>query len=306
LALSTLHPQSATFISPAHGWVYGSPRCAVPFGSPQAELAETKDRGRTWHLVPGAPSRNSYSANHFSGVRFANAKDGFIYGDKLYVTHDGGTTWATKSTPGFVDSLEVSDGKLFALIAGPKHGLFSATTADPTLVRVPSVDGDILVLHGRTVSVVDSLDGRVWRSIDGRHFSPVRAPCSGPSALTAWSDSGLALICGAPAGLGEEPKSFFVSLDGGAHWLPRTAPDDFGYIDSLSAASAEDLAFGIERGSGAVTMTHDGGRTWKRVPVKDPAGASLQVEDWTSVGFTDQNHGFALPSTPPPRVPPSR
>ena len=50
------------------------------------------------------------------GIRFANPWDGFVFGDGLWETTDGGERWTPAVSPrGPIESLEVIDGQVLAI-----------------------------------------------------------------------------------------------------------------------------------------------------------------------------------------------
>ena len=133
-------PISTSFPTATRGWVLGTARCSVRPACVQ--LRSTRDDGATWTLetLPRAllapvdqKYHNSIAALNSSGlnVRFANARDGWIYGTVanfdyfggittsrwlvlLWSTHDGGATWTKVNPPdlasqGPIYDLEVSN-----------------------------------------------------------------------------------------------------------------------------------------------------------------------------------------------------
>jgi hypothetical protein len=127
-------PVSVTFVSLDTGWVLGSERC-VAYGW-CVTLRETTDGGTRWAPRP-LPAGLVAAAAHVPlgqdpllalGVRFADARDGWIYGGLavgnpangatrpvLFSTHDGGVHWQRQYPPGLA-----SDGTIFDLEAS--HG----------------------------------------------------------------------------------------------------------------------------------------------------------------------------------------
>src|SRR5579875_908986 len=112
-ALPRFVPLSVSFVSPSAGWAWGPAR---PYSSPSpGVLARTSSFGRRWsarlqfeYAQPGQPGG-------FSGVRFADARHGWLFGAGLRATTDGGRSWRRISTPGNVLDLEAADGATYAL-----------------------------------------------------------------------------------------------------------------------------------------------------------------------------------------------
>jgi hypothetical protein len=144
-------PISTSFSTATRGWVLGTVRCSVRPACVQ--LRSTRDGGATWTLetLPRAlltpvdqKYHNSIAALNSSGlnVRFANARNGWIYGTVanfdyfggittsrwlvlLWSTHDGGATWTKVNPPGLASQgpiydLEVSNYEAYLLGEGPK------------------------------------------------------------------------------------------------------------------------------------------------------------------------------------------
>jgi hypothetical protein len=143
-------PNSISFPSATHGWVLGTVRCSARPACVQ--LRSTLDGGATWTLetLPRAfltlvdqKYENTIAALNSTGlnVRFANARDGWIYGTVqsfdyfggittsrwllvLWSTHDGGTTWTKQIPPGLgyegtIWDLEASSRDVYLFGEGP-------------------------------------------------------------------------------------------------------------------------------------------------------------------------------------------
>src|SRR5450756_1465222 len=131
-SLLGLSPASVTFVSPDDGWVLGTGTCS---SAPCAAIARTADGGRTWakvsaphaSIVPGG----GQGAPGISGLRFADARNGWAFGPDLWATHDGGATWARLTIPGLP-----ADAAIFALASA--HGTVHAVVLDGQDYRVAS------------------------------------------------------------------------------------------------------------------------------------------------------------------------
>ena len=113
-------PQSVTFVSDSLGWAWGPTPAAFTTGSGPGVLARTYNSGRTWSVMPtpgidyaGPGNTQNRSA---SGVRFIDSSHGFLFGDALFATADGGATWTQEPTPHPILDIEAGSGVAYALI----------------------------------------------------------------------------------------------------------------------------------------------------------------------------------------------
>ncbi|MDQ2725808.1 MAG: YCF48-related protein, partial [Actinomycetota bacterium] len=155
--------QSATFVSADQGWVLGTAACA---SAPCTSMARTDDGGQRWVGVPaprdGLADGSATVQTGVSEVRFADDRNGWIFGPDLWSTHDGGTTWnrvTVGSAVSQVTALETSTGEVDAVVTDCAAGSS----------RCP---------------------GQLWHApVDGDQFTQVRSVqlpdgVAGPSALT--------------------------------------------------------------------------------------------------------------------------
>jgi hypothetical protein len=146
-----------TFVSLSTGWALGTAPCA-PGGTCLA-LRETTDAGRSWssrplpasllgaadHKVDGAPA-DLWGGSEFGlNVRFADPRDGWIYGGlevpgsvgpALWSTHDGGLSWQEQPTAGLTWSifdLEAAAGRVYLM--AEKTGWAGVTVESSPVAR---------------------------------------------------------------------------------------------------------------------------------------------------------------------------
>lgn len=310
-------PQSVTFVSSAQGWAWGPTPAVASTGSGPGVLARTYNYGRTWSVepTPGIDYAGPSDTRHqgILGVRFTDSSHGFLFGDALFATADSGITWSQEPTPHPILDIEAGAGMAYALIRDcsspdqcPSAHLYQIQSNGRRLVQVlpPSVSAQSnLVVHGANVyllsgdlSNANGIPGpmSLWVRTGGT-WQRLASPCglSGAlgGALAAWSDIGLALVCGGEPSAGQQLKTAYSSSDGGHHWqLAAGQPSSGGYVSSLAAAGPTTWVLGEARGQ--LEVTHDAGHTWTIV---DPTGSGEVDEGfWGFVGFTDATHGVAV------------
>jgi photosystem II stability/assembly factor-like uncharacterized protein len=289
-ALSDFHPLSVSFVSQAEGFLLGA-------GAGRAlTIARTGNGGAAWSRLPDVtmPAEGT-------GIRFATPTIGFLFGSRYLVTTDGGGSWATLRSPGFISDLETMNGHVYALVTPcatcRRVSLFAATTSSPTLQRVPGVpslvgDAASVSVAGDSAYFLDTVkggNGQIWATQDGAKWSQRSSPCGTTMGLiTQWSPTGVAAACDVRlVGMGKESKQIFVSADGARSWAPLASPPTrVGSINSVSASGPDNVVVGVDRSG--LDVTTDGGRHWTPAGPRMADGASF-------VGFISPTRVVALP-----------
>ena len=306
-ALLGLSPASVTFVSPNDGWVLGTGTCA---SGACAAIARTADAGRTWTAVaaPAAPivPDPAQGAHGISGLRFADAQDGWAYGPDLWATHDGGATWARPTIAGLaagsaVVALEAGNGSVHAVVldgqgyriasspVGTDDFRFSAVRIAIGAGPVPAVQ---LVLSGAAGWLLEN-DRTVIggaRLVNGSWVA-WQPPCLnvvGPAYLAASSATELAAAC--DVGLWSTPTGshLFLSHDGGSTFVAASTTVPLTTTAAIAASSPSVTVVGGTDGAGAALVgTFDGGRTWSVVARPGTVGL-------TDLGFTTATQGVVI------------
>jgi hypothetical protein len=107
-----------SFVDAAHGWVIETAPCAT---KPCTSVLRTTDGGAAWKGIP-APKADLTFAWQTAGspvesIRFANQLDGWAFGQQLWSTHNGGSSWNRVTVGGAntdIQSLETGGGRAYA------------------------------------------------------------------------------------------------------------------------------------------------------------------------------------------------
>ena len=287
-------PMSATFVSDRTGWVLGSAPC--PSGKGRCDVvARTRDGGATWRAIPSPRT----GPEHLAQVRFADERNGFITGDRLWATHDGGASWHVVRNSDV--QLAAAAGRAWISEDGR---LYSApATGDDFALEPAGSHVQSFVVHGSEAVYSDGT--ALYRLPHQGSPQRVSVPCAsgsvpvvGLGSRTHWF-----LVCEGDAGLGHQDKQAFESFDAGRTWKPAGTPPaltgtdvfvtaegtfvvdhqevagyrsgswrpvlstDGGVVEGGFESSALGYCiggFGSESAA-AMKVTHDGGRSWQTV-----------------------------------------
>jgi len=238
LKISGFLAQSVSFVTANDGFVMGMVAC--PNGACLA-LRHTVDRGTSWtSLAPPPIPLGQANNGGVDEMHFADAMDGWAFGDTSWATHDGAQHWHQVNLGGIVVAMASGAGEAYALVgpcastspcSGSGH-LFRSPVGQDSWTQVPGVSGRFdqgqysLVVEGRTVFLLAAFPSpQLLTSSDGIHFSSLAVPCSPasavepqaflPGSLAASDPSDLAVACLGGAGAGSQMKQVLVSHDGG-------------------------------------------------------------------------------------------
>lgn len=268
--------RSVTFVSARTGWALGSARGCT--GTSCVTVVRTRDGGATWQAIGGP---RPAAPGDVAQLRFADLRDGFVTGSRLWATHDGGGSWQVVPGLGDVNELEAAAGRVWALREGV---LLSAPVTGGAFVREPApAHAQGLVVHGGDVFVRTSDSSRLYRGGHGRAFAALSTPCSADDtpSLGVADDQRWLLVCAGSAGAGHQDKRDFRTTDGGRTWSAGGAlPPVVGSAVQLTS----DGDFVVDEQQ--VSVSRDGDRTWT---------TSLRSEGGLlTAGFESAALGFAL------------
>jgi len=294
--------RSVTFVSTDEAFVLGTAPCAK---APCTSILRTLNRGGSWRGLPApvvplaAPFETTGPA--VWGIRFANPSDGFVFGNGLWETTDGGERWTPAASPGgSIESLEVIDGQVLAVTGTCSPGC--AQTG--TLMRRPLAGGawtvvarvsgsGVIATQARVAAVLDG-DGVIVTANGGVSTVTQAGPCStagidAPVSLAVTGPTSLALLCGGNGAAGSVDKTVFASDDLGAHWSVAGSPARGGDPEDMSAGSAAQLVVAAASGASMLYYSADGGARWSTAYYEGDGGLGFN-----DLGFTTPSDGVVV------------
>lgn len=235
---ANLSVTSVTAVSPNTFWVLGTSD-----GAPT--LVRTTDGGTSFTEV-GVPEDTAAAE-----VRFVDGSTGWLRGERLWSTRDGGASWTPVDGPtDRVQRLEAGGGYVYALTetqlwrgstdnpTGNATGEESWQPLDVDLTQPEdlAVTNDLVIVTDRTETATKVLvSGTAGESFD-EHTTPC-APELAAGTLSATADDGIWLSC--PTGMA---ASVLRSTDGGASWEPAPTGEDAPPNAAVVAARDSDRA----------------------------------------------------------------
>jgi hypothetical protein len=237
------------------------------------------------------------------GIRFANPSDGFVFGNGLWETSDGGERWTPAVPPaGPIESLEVIDGQVLAVTGtcSPNFGcgqtgtLMRRPLAGGAWTAVSPVSGrGAIATQARVAAVLDG-DDVIVTANGGVSTVTHAGPCStagidAPVSLAVTGPTGLALLCGGNGAAGSVDKTVYVSDDLGAHWTKAGTPARGGDPEGLSAGSTSQLVVAAASGASMLYYSADGGAQWSTAYYEGDGGLGFN-----DLGFTTPADGVVV------------
>lgn len=310
---SGFEPESASFISPQIGFVLGLAHCTS--GS-CLTIARTQDGGRTWLAIPSpniSLTQGNYSEATVTGVskiRFADVRDGYLYGPDLYATHDGGATWQKLTLQGIpnpyvVSALETNGSETY-LIAGTPNAVpspnylyiskassgaftqskFIFPTGTPTQITVNAYGAVIAAdNHGAVLMPSNSNSDLFYQAAGTTSWTQIKAKCpaglpTNPLVALAAPISGsttpqLVLGCGGGVAAGSQEKTVVKSTDLTTSTPTRTQPPLSGGLEAIASPDGKTIAVGASSGATFIYVSTDGGASWQTAISDTTLGGSF-------------------------------
>jgi hypothetical protein len=281
--------------------VLGTAPCAH---APCTSIARTLDRGASWTGLPappvpvGAPGQ----AGVVWGIRFATPEHGFVFGDGLWETTNGGQRWSRVVTPfGSVLSLVIVPGQVLVLVARgldrngvlvrrPLGGGIWTGVVRATVTSLIDPD-DLIATQAGVAAAMVGTDVIVIRP-GARGFILRPIPCPSPaqpSSVAVISASRLAMLCTGEGYTGHTIKQVYVSDNNGARWTLAGRPSPDGDAGTLAATTTGQLAIATESAASWLFYSPNAGVSWQIVNQQDDGG-----QGWADLGFTTATDGVVV------------
>jgi photosystem II stability/assembly factor-like uncharacterized protein len=241
------------------------------------------------------------------GIRFATPGHGFVFGDGLWETTDGGGQWIRDAEPGdSILSLAIAGGQVLALTARctpgggceqpavlQRRALGGGSWTAVEKVTIGSViDPDDLIATQAGVAAVTSGRDVLVTGDGGLTFTVNPIPCPPPAqppSVAVTSPHGLALLCVGEGYTGHTIKQVYVSRDDGAHWARAGSPSPDGDAGTIAATAAGEVAIATASAASWLLHSGDAGSSWRIVHTADDGGAG-----WADLGFTTAADGVVV------------
>jgi photosystem II stability/assembly factor-like uncharacterized protein len=298
---------SVTFISTRAAFVLGTAPCAH---RPCTVILRTRNRGASWVGLPAPRQRISrpYGGGLW-GLRFANARRGFAFGDGLWVTTNGGASWRRGSAPArFVLDLAAVQGRELVAVGAPcafgrtgcagrltvYHRALNGRTWQAVATTGPSALGESIAVHGGVVWVLAGT--QLWVSTNGgRSFRSHGQPCAhsplGLPTLTSIADAGphSYLLCTGQGFLSHTIKHIYRTRGTHSRWIHVSQAPTPGDGGALAAGSDHGIVLATASAASWLYRSTDAGRHWGTALTFFDGG-----EGWADLGFTTANDGVVI------------
>ena len=278
-------------------------------------IVRTNDAGRMWMLVGQTlhvtypQSRASYPFINF----VTNGKDGWIYGSRTFVTHDGGKTFEEEGPGGLVMDLSIVGNETWALSRPCPPGTFGCSS---TVFTTPTGGGPWHAEHGApkleypylqlirpsaqdAFLAAQATDGTLYATTDGGVSwvsHPLPPLCDRLQRLTALTSHDVWALCLGAAPSHSQEKELYRSVDVGRTWVLVATSDPgpdpgvgslpaSGIVTLVTSVSPDRLLIAFDQGPPVASV--DGGMTW--MPQGLPASGGVE-----QLSFTDAQHGWAI------------
>jgi hypothetical protein len=299
---------SVTFVSTQEAFVLGTAPCSH---APCTSVVRTLDRGASWRGLPAPVVPLGQPASTWGpavwGIRFATPSHGFVFGNGLWETTDGGEHWAQAAAPaGSILSLEVIDGQVLAVTVScsaqngcastgslERRPLSGGAWQQVTQVRNGGAATDAIATQARVAAVLDGTTVIVT-SDGGLSTVSHPVPCTSegiaiPESVAVTGPDSLALLCAGQGAMGSVDKTVYVSGDLGQHWTQAGAPPRGGDPIGLAGATPDQIVVTAASGASFLYYSGDGAAQWGTAYDNGDGGAGFN-----DLGFTTTTDGVVV------------
>ncbi len=297
---------SVSFVSSRTAFVLGTApcghrRCSV--------ILRTTNRGGSWVALAAPPGAvGGYDFGGLWGVRFADERHGFAFGDGLWQTSDGAASWQAAPAPA---------PTVLALVAAGDRELIAITTACRSLqpcregselyhrslrapswqlvTRIPFGTGGVettVGAHGAIVWVLAGGSHLLLSSNFGRSFHAVSQPCGHRHGyVSSVTDDGVHayLLCITNSATGRSEKLVYIAGARGGAWKLVGYPPRSGLGGTLAAGSDSSLVLVCSSAASWLYRSADAGWHWSTALAEKDGGAG-----WGDIGFTSALDGYVI------------
>lgn len=219
---------SIAFFNPSRG--YGVFTAQGPVACSD-RVGLTNNGGATFSVPVPVVSWPCANSAPVSSLAFDDHGDGFLYGLKLFITHNGGATWSLSNQRGAVLSVEALGHSIWMLETSRPVSSSASTGSINPLRLLASSNG------GRTWSVLPTPPGAV--------VQPANATGTGWLVRTNQQSAYLASSPRVLKGKQVEATPLWFTTDSGATWSNRTIPCRGSGTDMALSAAPEGTIFDV-------------------------------------------------------------
>ncbi len=265
------HLNDVHFVSALAGWIVGE----------DGIVMRTLDGGSNWEQHSDFPRQPQFEDDALKAIQFVDAQNGFIGGDNVFRTVDGGQSWQDMGFHSGVSRMQfVSPSTGFITTNG---GLRRTVDGGQTFSTVFGICSDLSFLD-ENLGIVSS-GGDIHRTVNGGNTWSMIST-QGMTRL---------LLVNETIAIGTGLNGLFRSSDGGATWTQvLTSANNFSGLHLIDGDSiaAVDNAFGI-------FVSDDLGATWTQT---GPAignwssSASIHYSPDGTTGYVAGSAGLILKS----------
>jgi hypothetical protein len=314
---------SITWLSPVQGWILGAAPCGA---NTCTDVIGTTNGGRTWGLLgtigAAIPEMGSGQSTGVTDIRFVTPELGFAFAPDLYVTGNGGRSWAQLAIPGNgkqVLDLATGAGRGYAVVSPCAFGTGLCSAAPLSFWRTTTSTGRswasvplklalslaaLVSAYGSTVYVVDESSGQADRTArdefyastdGGKHFSTRPDPCALPqknrglSGVAATSGTAVALLCVGSAGVSQAEKTAYRSVSTGQTDLYVGQVGFYGIQSELAMSPSGNLAVASVSDGSFIYINDTAKTTWTMVIGYGDGGAG-----WNDISYVTDSEAWVV------------